>query len=169
MIVLREEFGIIIVQSLPSRLGGSFIKKYFLVNNGAKIGKNISIDKEVLIRNPEHLMIGDNVVISFGVIITAAGGVEIGADVLIGYGAKVLSANHRVPGIKQTIKSAGHMYKKVVIEDDVWIGAGSIVLPGVKIGKGAIVAAGAVVTKDVSSFVYVAGIPARIIKKRMVD
>lgn len=54
----------------------------------------------------------------------------------------------------------------VVIEDDVWLGYGSIVLSGVKVGKGSIVAAGAVVTKDVSPYVIVAGNPARVVGKR---
>ncbi|MDQ7799461.1 MAG: DapH/DapD/GlmU-related protein [Candidatus Edwardsbacteria bacterium] len=57
-------------------------------------------------------------------------------------------------------------YPQTVIEDDVWIGAQAIILPGVRIGRGAIVAAGAVVTKDVEPYAIVGGNPARLIKRR---
>ncbi len=60
-------------------------------------------------------------------------------------------------------------YKEITIEDDVWIGAGSIILDGVKIGYGAVIAAGAVVTKDVPPYAIVAGVPARIVKYRIKD
>jgi len=55
---------------------------------------------------------------------------------------------------------------KIVIEDDVWIGHGSIILTPARIGRGAVVAAGSVVTKDVPSYAIVAGVPARVIKMR---
>lgn len=55
--------------------------------------------------------------------------------------------------------------KPVVIDDDVWIGAGAIILPGVHIGRGAVIGAGAVVTRDVSPFAVVAGVPARLVRK----
>jgi acetyltransferase-like isoleucine patch superfamily enzyme len=58
---------------------------------------------------------------------------------------------------------------KVIIEDDVWIGYGSIVLSGVKIGRGSIVAAGSVVTKDIEPYSIVAGNPAKLIRKRFTE
>jgi acetyltransferase-like isoleucine patch superfamily enzyme len=70
----------------------------------------------------------------------------------------VFSDPHR-PMVEQGITAQG-----IVVEDDVWIGAGAIITDGVRIGKGAVVAAGAVVTKDVLPHTVVAGIPARIIK-----
>ena len=59
--------------------------------------------------------------------------------------------------------------EKVVINDDAWIRVGAIILPGVTVGKGAIVAAGAVVTKDVPDFTVVGGVPAKFIRKLQVD
>jgi acetyltransferase-like isoleucine patch superfamily enzyme len=64
------------------------------------------------------------------------------------------------------IFDAGHQNKKVTIANDVWIGANCIILPGVNIGEGAVVAAGSVVTKNVEPFSIVAGIPAKFIKQR---
>ncbi len=163
---VKRTFAVGIIEMLPSICGGSIVKKYLLLWNGAKLGKNIIIDKRVLIRNPENLTIGDNVVISHGSVISAGGGIKIGNDVLIGYYAKVISANHNIPDKNEIIRLSGHIYKKITINNDVWIGTSSIILPGVIIGKGAVVAAGAVVTKDVPSYVYVGGVPARVIKSR---
>lgn len=66
-----------------------------------------------------------------------------------------------IPIIKQKISST-----KVIIKDDVWVGLRAIILPGVEVGEGAVIGAGAVVTKDVPKFTVVGGIPAKIIKKR---
>jgi maltose O-acetyltransferase len=57
--------------------------------------------------------------------------------------------------------------KKVIIEDDVWIGRNAIIMPGIRIGKGSIIGAGSVVTKDVEPFSVVGGVPAKLIKKRI--
>ena len=57
--------------------------------------------------------------------------------------------------------------KKVIVEDDVWIGRSAIIMPGVKIGKGSIVGAGSVVTKDIEPFSVVGGVPSKLIKKRI--
>jgi acetyltransferase-like isoleucine patch superfamily enzyme len=64
------------------------------------------------------------------------------------------------------MRFSGAFLKKITIEKDVWIGAQAIILPGVKVGEGAIVAAGAVVTKDVPPFAMVGGVPARVIRMR---
>ena len=91
---------------------------------------------------------------------------KIGNNVLIGYGAKILSANHHIPENHGVIFSSGHDVGPVIIEDGAWIGANAIVLPGVRIGTGAVVAASAVVTKDVEAFSIVGGVPAKIIRRR---
>ncbi|MCD6461281.1 MAG: acyltransferase [Thermoplasmata archaeon] len=109
---------------------------------------------------------GDNVTLNMFTWINAAGGVEIGNNVLIGPRVIIHSANHRFADRETPIRYQGHEYRRVVIEDDVWIGGGAIILPGVRIGKGAVVGAGAVVTKDVPPFSVVAGVPARVIKER---
>ena len=84
----------------------------------------------------------------------------MGPDVLI------LNSNHLYQNPNILIRKQGIVYARVVIEDDVWIGTRSIILPGVTIGKGSVIAAGSVVTKDVPPYNLVGGIPAKIIKKR---
>ena len=116
-----------------------------------------------------NLRVEDDVDLALGVIITTSGGVTIGARTLVGYRAQIISANHRVPLGVERIIDAGHEKKQVVIGCDVWIGANSIVLPGVYVGEGAVVAAGSVVTKDVPPYSIVGGVPAKIISTRKSD
>lgn len=156
-----------VVALLPRHPGPyAAIKRWLLNRAGAQIGHNVHIYPGVRIFVPRGLTIGNNVSISSYVVITTAGTVRIGNNVLIGYDAKILSANHRIPEGRGIIFGAGHDCKPVIIEDEVWIGANAVVLPGVRIGRGAVVAAGAVVTKDVAPFTIVGGIPAKLIRER---
>ncbi len=154
------------VFNLPRVLFFSEIKAIILRIVGAKVGKRTTIYPGVWIFPGKRLTIGDDVDLAFGVIITTNGGVVIGDRVLIGYRAQILSSNHIIPKNKEQIFGAGHKFKPVTIHKDVWIGANAIILPGVSIGEGAVIAAGSVVTKDVPSFGVVAGIPAKLIKHR---
>lgn len=109
----------------------------------------------------KHTVFGKNVFINSGCKFQDQGGISIGNNVLIGHNVVLATINH---GEKP--EERGDMYlKPIVIEDDVWIGANATVLQGVTIGKGAIVAAGAVVTKDVEPYTVVGGVPARFIKR----
>ena len=156
-----------IVSILPRHAGFYASIKRFLLNLvGAKIGHNVHIYPGVRFFIPKGIEIGNNVSISSYVIITSAGTVKIGNNVLIGYGAKIISANHKIPENRGVIFGSGHIVAPVIIEDGVWIGANVVVLPGIKIGEGAVVAAGAVVTKDIEPFAIVGGIPAKVIKNR---
>lgn len=89
------------------------------------------------------------------------GGIEIGNDVFIGPKVNLITINHDVNPDKRSATYG----RKIVIEDKVWIGINSTILPGVRIGYGAIVGAGSVVTKNVEPMTIVAGNPARVIKK----
>ncbi len=115
---------------------------------------------------PKNLIVGDQVDFAKDVQITTGGKIIIGDRVLIGYGTKILSSNHKIPSDRQKIFYAGHKHEQVTIERDVWIGANSIILPGVQIGEGAVIAAGSIVTKNVKPFTIVAGVPAKQIKER---
>lgn len=155
------------VEILPSFVWLNPVKRILLIIAGAKVGKGIYIERTVQIKKPNKLELGNGVVISRGAIMTCSGGVKIEDNVLIGYGAKVISANHIVPDDRTLIKYAGHKYAEVKIKEGAWICANSVILPGITVGEGAIVSAGAVVTKDVPPFVFVGGVPAKIIKARL--
>jgi len=114
----------------------------------------------------KNLVIRNNVDISRGVMISTFGGVHIGERTLVGYGTRILSSNHKIPNGEQRIFNSGTDSKPIFIANDCWIGAGCTILPGVTIGEGVVVAAGSVVTKDVKSFTIVAGVPAKIIRRR---
>jgi acetyltransferase-like isoleucine patch superfamily enzyme len=151
---------------MPRGLGLSFLKALLLKSVGAKVGKRITIYPGVWVFPGKGLTIGDDVDLALDVIITTNGEVFIGNRVLIGYRVQILSQNHNIPEMHGRIFGSGHTKAKVTIGDDVWIGANSIILPGITIGEGAVVAAGSVVTKDVLPFSIVGGVPAKIIKNR---
>jgi acetyltransferase-like isoleucine patch superfamily enzyme len=142
------------------------LKSYFLKLMGAKVAKGVVYYSGVWIFPCRGLVLGKNVDLAKDVLITTSGGVEIGDNTLVGYRTQILSSNHVIPSNRGKIFLGGHLHQKVCIRNDVWIGANCIILPGVTIGEGAVVAAGSVVTKDVDDFTIVAGVPARIIRKR---
>lgn len=115
----------------------------------------------VVIYGPEQLELGDQVDIGEFTHIRANGGVSIGSRVLIAANVIITSRAHPVELPRWGVNEDA----RVVIEDDVWIGAGAVVLPGVTIGRGAVVAAGAVVTRSVAPRTVVAGVPARPIRE----
>jgi putative colanic acid biosynthesis acetyltransferase WcaF len=151
---------------LPRHKIFNLIKGNYLRLQGCIVGRGITYYPGIRISPGMNITIGDHVDFAWGVIITTKGGVEIGDRVLIGYRTQILSANHIIPSYKGMIYGSGHELKKVKIEKDAWIGANCIILPGVIIGEGAIVAAGSVVTKDIKPFTIVGGIPAKLIKER---
>ena len=108
------------------------------------------------------VMIGDHTRI--GLHNTIIGPVEIGSHVNLAQGITVTALNHNFDNTEKRIYEQGVSTNPVTIEDDVWIGANAVILPGVTIGNHCVVAAGAVVTKDVPPHSLVAGVPAKVIK-----
>ena len=109
------------------------------------------------------VIIGDHSRI--GIHNTIIGPVTIGNHVNLAQGITVTALNHNFDDTDQRIDEQGVSTKAVTIGDDVWIGANAVILPGVTIGRHAVVAAGAVVTKDVPDYCVVGGVPAKIIRK----
>jgi acetyltransferase-like isoleucine patch superfamily enzyme len=101
------------------------------------------------------------------VVIYGQGGVEIGEQTLISMHCTILSSNHAIPARGTLIRGVADDLLPTKIGRDVWIGANAVILGGVTIGDGAVVAAGAVVNRDVDPGAIVAGVPAREIRKRV--
>jgi acetyltransferase-like isoleucine patch superfamily enzyme len=91
------------------------------------------------------------------------GGLEIGRDVMMGPDVTIITQDHKPTSDGRFF---GYERGKVTLEEDSWIGARAVILKGVTVGRSAIVAAGAVVARDVPPFTIVAGVPARVLKKR---
>lgn len=106
------------------------------------------------------ITIGRNVFINHGCSFLDLGGINIEDDVLIGPNVQLITENHP---IKPSERKALDL-KSILIKKNVWIGAGAIVLPGVTVGENSVVAAGAVVTKDVPANTVVGGVPVRVLK-----
>ena len=128
------------------------------------LGRQSVIESYCCINNAVgDVVIGDDTRV--GIHNTIIGPVTIGSHVNLAQGITVTALNHNFDNSDKRIDEQGVSTSQVVIGDDVWIGANAVVLPGVTIGTHSIVAAGAVVTKDVPSHSLVAGVPAKIIKK----
>lgn len=144
-----------------------YLKRIFLLYYGLefkKFGKNNTFWFPVKILGKENISIGDNCALNAFIHIWGSGGVEIGNNVMIASHVTITSVTHDYTG--PSIRYSELIHKKIVIEDNVWIGAAAIILPGIKIGEGAVIGAGSVVTHDVPSRAIVVGNPARIIKWR---
>lgn len=128
-------------------------------------GRNINIEKGAAFGTGSQIEIGDNS--GIGINCQLFGPIKIGCDVMMSSDVIILTANHKFDRLDIPMRQQGsNSPRPVTIEDDVWIGTRVIILPGVKIAKGAIIGAGAIVTKDVPGYAIVGGNPAKIIKYR---
>ena len=127
----------------------------------AKIGRKVGIYRGFEIRSPWKLTIGNSSVIGHNALLDARRGLTIGNNVNVSNEVMIWTLHHDYNS--STFASQG---KEVIIEDYVWLCSRSVILPGVTVGRGAVVAAGAVVTRDVAPFTVVGGVPAKPIAKR---
>jgi acetyltransferase-like isoleucine patch superfamily enzyme len=130
-------------------------------------GRNTHCQASTTFWSPHrHIILGDNVGIGYRCIFLCD--VEIGNKVLIASDVALINSDdHRIDVVGKAIFDSGRGDQfKIIIEDDVWIGHGVTVLTPARIGRGSVVAAGSVVTKDVPPYAIVAGVPARLIKMR---
>lgn len=174
-----------IFRKIPGRIGFLIRRFYWksrLANSHSSL--SLSLSQDIIITNPKAIAIGDhvsimqysrlyahnegqikigrNVSINSNVQLGAAdqGKIIIGNDVLIGPNTVIRASNHIFDSIDVPIRKQGHSGGLIFIQDDVWISANVVILPDVHIGKGAIIASGAVVTKDVPEYIIAGGIPA---------
>ncbi len=172
----------------PPKINKSHGTGDFKLEDFRRLGKNVVFEKGVLVFHPENIEIGDNVYIGHYTILKgyyknlmvigdytwigqqcflhSAGGLKIGKAVGIGPRVTILTSQHEASDLDLPVYFTPLKFAEVVLEDGCDIGAGAIILPGVRIGKGAIVGAGAVVTCDVPPYEVWAGAPARKIRER---
>lgn len=144
--------------SLPSKTLRNLLIRW----SGVKASKNVHFYPGFTVRNPKGLIIEDGVNIGPKCLLDARRGLTIHKCAVIAYEAIIWSLNHDYNDIDFCGKGA-----PTEIGEYAWICSRSIILPGIKVGKGAVVASGAVVTKDVPDFAIVGGIPAKVIGYRL--
>jgi acetyltransferase-like isoleucine patch superfamily enzyme len=174
------------IRVFPSVLGGNSLRRLFysiylghknftIPNNvtisgikGMKIGKLFRVcpDVKLFCENKGEINIGDNFFANYNTFIYSNNNViKIGNDCLIGPDVLIINNNHSMKqGI--LIRKQECITAPIIIGNDVWIGAKSVILPGVIIEDGAVIAAGSIVNKNVAMNTVVAGAPARVIKQR---
>jgi acetyltransferase-like isoleucine patch superfamily enzyme len=133
----------------------------------AQVGSTLRIAAAVKLANPRNISLGDNCYLGDGVQLYAWNEkITIGNNVLVAAGAQMITRKHGFADVDLPISEQGYVNAPIVIEDDVWIGFRAIILSGVTVGRGSIVGAGAVVTKDIEPYSIVGGVPAKLIRKR---
>lgn len=150
-----------ILKSVPGHIGCA-LRRALLP---CRFGRGVNIWDGTHIDMPSRLRCGDNVSINRGCTINACGGITIGNDVLIGPRVTIYSQNHRHELKAIPFREQGYSVAEVQIGNNVWIAANVTILPGVVIGDNCVIAAGAVVARDVPPGVVVAGVPAKFIKE----
>lgn len=114
---------------------------------GMRIGRGSEIDRRVEVRSPNKISIGSHTLVGWFCLLSGNGGLRIGNNVNISSYSKIETGSHRVDS-----PFFESVFKEVVIEDYAWLGTGSMILKGVTVGEGSVIAAGAVVTKDVPPY-----------------
>ncbi len=149
---------------LPYSFGSKQIRRFLCKRIFKKTGNNVNIEHGAFFASGRDVEIGDNS--GLGLNCRVAGPLKIGNDVMMGPDVMIFTQNHETVRLDIPMRLQTAPKKAVTIEDDVWIAARVIILPGITIHKGAIIGAGAIVTKDIPEYAVVGGNPARIIKYR---
>jgi putative colanic acid biosynthesis acetyltransferase WcaF len=147
--------------SLPWPYG---FKRFLLNLFGAKVGKGLVIKVKVRIKNPWYLKIGDNCWIGESVWIDNLEFVDIADNVTISQGAMLLTGNH-----DYTVSSFPYRLGKITLEDGVWVGAQSVVCPGVVCESHSILTASSVATRNLEPYSIYAGNPAKFVRARKIE
>jgi len=180
---LKVLFSWLIVK-LPSEFGGNSVRKFyykrFFFHSDFIIPVNVTIDNvrnlnighyfrvcpevKIFTENKGSIIIGNNFFANYGCYFSAnKENIEIGNDCLLGPDVLIINSNHDTKsGI--LVREQANVSKKIVLGNNVWIGAKSVILPGVVIGDNAVVAAGSIVNKNVEANSLVGGVPAKFIK-----
>jgi galactoside O-acetyltransferase len=189
--IIRREFSAwaeTIIVNVPGKIGHLLRSGYvrrrlkkagagLVVNPGVfitgheniRLGVNVSLGRNsFMYAHHGSIEIGDNTSINSNTTVGAAdsGRIVIGNDVIIAQNVVLRASDHQSESVEVLIKHQGHTGGEIVVEDGVWIAANAVVTRNVRIGAHSIVAAGAVVTKDVEPYTVVGGVPAVMIRSR---
>lgn len=134
-----------------------------------EVGNEIILDKDIYFNKPYNISIGDGTFIGQNVVLNAIEEISFGENCAIAAGSYFMTWNHIINDRTIELRVTGKEAEPINVKDGAWVGYNSVILPGVTIGNGAVVAAGAVVTKDVPDWTVVGGVPATPIAIRTDD
>lgn len=154
------------MRHMPGNIGIAI--RYCCIKNLCKrCGDNVIVFPGAYLTYLESCIFGNNISIHENCNIGCKGELTVGNNVMISQGTSILTTEHDYKQLSVPMRDASVICKSVTIGDDVWLGAHSIITAGTTIGYGAVIAAGAVVTKNIPPMCIAAGIPAHIIGKRV--
>lgn len=140
------------------------VRRFFCRSLFDACGDNVNVERGAYFSSGGGISIGSGS--GLGVNCMVHGPLSIGDNVMMGPDVVILTHTHNIDRSDIPMGKQGSRIAKVTIGNDVWIGMRSIIMPGVNIGNGAVIGAGAVVTKDVPDYAIVGGVPAKVIKYR---
>jgi len=172
-----------IITTMPGGLG-LIVRRFYYSRKFKVCGSNLFIDTDVTFYRPENISVGDNVSIgkygvfeaaveiiigsgtgiSTGYMNASHGPIIIGENCLISRGVQMYAGTRKYANKAVLVKNQGYSSGKVIINNDVWIGANSYIGKDIVIGEGAVIGAGSMVNHDIKPYSVVAGVPAKIIK-----
>lgn len=168
-----------IIEKIVTAIPKIYNRYVFMPNRRSSIGKigdKVIIPKDVTIYGASNLFLGSDISIGKGSVLMCAGAeLKIGDHVMTGPGVTMITGDHRIDIVGRyltTVQETEKLPKNdlpINLVGDNWIGANSTILKGVTVGFGAVIAAGAVVTKDVQPYSIVGGVPAKVIGIRFTD
>jgi maltose O-acetyltransferase len=162
-ILLQGKFFLIyFVNLFYNFIPGTYLSNLYLRILGIKIGKGSKVHRGVKLFHIGNLKIGKNSVVNFGCYLDNRRGIYIGDNVGIAHNTKIYTLGHDLNDPQ--FKAAG---KPVIIEDNAFIFSNSLIMPGVRIGEGAVILSGSVVTRDVEPYTVAGGNPAKKVKDRI--
>ncbi|MCE5340991.1 MAG: acyltransferase [Planctomycetaceae bacterium] len=168
VMILRSIFSIVFIKQILI-LFAYYIFNYIRGCRIAKIGKRCHISPTVLMRYPERIIIGDDCLLNHNNVLQAGKKdalIKLGNYVMCGPNVQMFAYNHGMDLIDTPMIKQPYTENDIIIEDNVWIGAGSIILAGTIIRSGVVVAAGSVVKGELPPNTICGGVPAKVIKER---